>query len=199
MSIIPNQTPIEYNENEKIDIILTNTVKMLYNRGIIVNEQIALKNILEQKNDENQYNVETTLGNYIIKILPQKITTKSKSSNIYEFLMENKKNHTIVIVLQITNKLITDMQSEFKNTEIFREFDFMTDKASYCFVPKHELLSDEDVKKCIEEYKIKKRDMAKINSFDPMAKYFNAKPGQIFKIIRASPISAVEISYRVVK
>lgn len=199
MSIIPNQTPIEYNGDEKLDIILTNTIKMLYNRGIIDDEHTILSSVMEQKNDENQYNIDTKVGKYVVKILPQKITTKSKSSNIYEFLMENKKNHTIVVVLQITNKLISDLQSEFKDTEIFREFDLMTDKVSYCFVPKHELLSDEDGKKCMDEYKIKKREMAKINAQDPIAKYYNAKSGQIFKIIRASPISAVEITYRVVK
>lgn len=209
MSILPNQTPIEYNKTEEADKIIHNIIKMLYTRGIIVDnnkdetsKQIdnATKKILDNKNDDNQYKIETTDGQYLIKLLPQKITTKSKSSNIYEFLTENKDIHTIIIVSQITTKLVMELISEFPNAEIFKESDLKTDKASYCFQPKFILLSQEEEKQYLDAYQIKKNEMAKMNFYDPMARYFNTKSGQIFKIIRASPISSIsEITYRVVK
>lgn len=202
-NILPSQTPIEYNKTEEYDIIIENTIRMLMTRGIIENDGTAedrekiifdeTKKIINNKNDDNLYKIKTTKGIYLIKLLPQKITTK------HEFMTENKDTHNIIIVSQATDKLVMGMITEFPNTEIFRENDLKTDKASHKFQPIFILLSKEEEVKYLQEYKIKKHEMAKINFYDPMTRYFNARSGQIFKIIRSSPISITEIIYRVVK
>ena len=46
---------------------------------------------------------------------------------------------------------------------------------------------------------IKKKDMSKINVTDPVSRYYNAKVGDIFKIIRASVTSGYSTHYRLVK
>jgi len=74
----------------------------------------------------------------------------------------------------------------------------MIDIVSHISVPKHELLSLDDSKKVLEEYMVKKREMPKIYSGDPVSKYYNAKPNQIFRIIRPSETAGLGISYRLV-
>ena len=74
----------------------------------------------------------------------------------------------------------------------------MMDIVSHVSVPKHELLSYEDAESVLGEYDTKKREMPKIFVTDPVAKYFNAQVGQIFRITRPSETSGLAPYYRLV-
>jgi DNA-directed RNA polymerase subunit H len=65
-------------------------------------------------------------------------------------------------------------------------------------VPKHVLLSQEEAEMILTNFKIKPYQMPYIKSSDPAARTINAKPGDIIKIIRESPIAGKATTYRYV-
>jgi DNA-directed RNA polymerase subunit H len=65
-------------------------------------------------------------------------------------------------------------------------------------VPKHEILSPEDKEALLKHYGIKPSQLPKILANDPAVIEINAKPGDVIKITRRSPIAGEVVSYRFV-
>jgi DNA-directed RNA polymerase subunit H (RpoH/RPB5) len=205
----PQLLPIQKNRDKEREDILTNVIKMLTNRGLLkksdLNENIS--KITESIRETDEYKItldyperyyENENKTFIVKIINQKIAGVSKTSIIGEFLYENKNSPKIVVVNSITSKALNQIETEFKNTEVFLERELMIDLVSHVAVPKHELLTDKDAEQVLQEYETKKREMPKIFITDPVAKYFNARLGQIFRIIRSSETSGQSAYYRLV-
>jgi DNA-directed RNA polymerase subunit H len=74
------------------------------------------------------------------------------------------------------------------------EFDVLTHQ----LVPKHEIISDKEIEKVLNELKLTKDQLPKILITDPSAKRIDAKAGEIIKITRNSPTAGVSIFYRMV-
>lgn len=72
--------------------------------------------------------------------------------------------------------------------------------SKHILVPKHELIADDkEITEILTNYQLKsKTQLPLILNTDPMAKYFNAKPGNIMKITRISPTCGTSIVYRCV-
>ena len=68
----------------------------------------------------------------------------------------------------------------------------------HIYVPSHEILSNEESQQIIETYNTRKRDMPKMLTNDPIARYYNMQPGQICRIIRPSETSGFVSYYRLV-
>jgi DNA-directed RNA polymerase subunit H (RpoH/RPB5) len=66
------------------------------------------------------------------------------------------------------------------------------------FVPKHEILTDEEKEKILEKYRMKPYQLPRINASDPAAKAIGANPGDVVRIIRESPTAGKYIAYRYV-
>ncbi|MEM2636802.1 MAG: DNA-directed RNA polymerase subunit H [Candidatus Korarchaeota archaeon] len=65
-------------------------------------------------------------------------------------------------------------------------------------VPKFEILSDEEKQKLLEKYRCTLEQLPKILVTDPIVRYLNAKPGDVIKFIRESPVAGKSLYYRVV-
>ena len=63
----------------------------------------------------------------------------------------------------------------------------MVEETEHILVPVHELLTDAEAKKVLEELHVNKEDLPKIFASDPQAQKLGAKPGQIIKIYRKDP------------
>jgi len=72
------------------------------------------------------------------------------------------------------------------------------DITRHVLVPKHEIMSKEEVEELLRKYKITVYHLPMIKSSDPAAKAIGAKPGDVLRIIRKSPTAGKAISYRYV-
>ncbi len=210
MSVIPQLLPLELNAEKRKKEVLSNIIKMLTNRKLlnVKNLKENIDNLISQESDNDIYKIKLDYPEvyydkkveniYYVKLLNQKITGISKSSNIGDFIYSRKNNPKLIVVTGVTNKALQQLQEEFPNTEVFSEPELMIDLVSHVAVPKHEMLTEEETQIFLKDYLLKKREIPKMFISDPVSKYFNAKVGQIFRIIRPSEVSGQSIYYRIV-
>jgi len=68
----------------------------------------------------------------------------------------------------------------------------------HIMVPKHEILSDEEIEKLLKEYQITKEQLPKIKVNDPAVVAIKAKIGDVLIITRKSKTSGTSVFYRLV-
>lgn len=201
-----NLYQIEKSNDDIRKTILTNIIKMLTERKLLKKENldINIENILKVKSDNLVYivpldkYVDENSKNFAIKIVFQKITAINKSFGISDFLVEYKMNPKLIVVKDISKKAQQHILNNYENTEIFLEKELMINIIDHVLVPKHELLSQDEVQLFFEKYNVKKRNIPRILSTDPIARYYNMKPGDICRIIRPSEKSGYVPTYRIV-
>jgi len=210
MSIIPQSLPLEPNSETTKKKILTNIIKMLTNRNLLEKKNLDenIKHLISQDSDNEIYKIKldhpelyydkSIENTYYIKMLHQKVSSISKTSNIGDFIYSKKNSPKMIIVDSITNKSYQQLREEFPNTEVFSESELKIDLVSHIAVPHHEMLTEEEAQIFLKDYLLKKREVPKIFLNDPVSKYFNAKVGQIFRIIRPSEVAGQSIYYRMV-
>jgi len=131
-----------------------------------------------------------------VMILRKKISSSQKTYGINEFISDNKNVHKIIVVRDINNKIMLSLVNN--TTEIFMEDMLMINMVDHVLVPKHEILEGVNVEDFLKEFRCTKKNMPKIFSCDPIARYYNMKPGQICRITRPSEGSGESIFYRYV-
>lgn len=194
---------IEKTEEDIRKSVLTNIIKMLTERRLLNKSDLEgnITKLVNTKSDDLIYNInldDKEKTKLVIKILPQKVTSVSKTSNIVDFLNTHKKYHNIVIVKELSKKADQVIKSNYTNTEIFLEEDMLINIVDHDLVPKHEILTKEEIDTFYEKYNCKKRNMPKILTSDPVARYYNMKIGDICRIIRPSETSGYTVTYRLV-
>lgn len=191
---------LEIKNERKIEIVLTNIVKMLTDRNLLKMENLDknIKNVISQHDDNLFYkiNLENETEEYgkniYVKLTNLKIESFSKNSSLYTFLQNNENKYIILVV----NDIKEAIRNKYNNIEIFKESELMICLMEHDLVPKHVLLSNEDAIKIMKEYNVTKRQFQKILAKEPVARYFNAKPGMIFKIYQYSMLTGKSVNYR---
>jgi DNA-directed RNA polymerase I, II, and III subunit RPABC1 len=197
-----------------IKTLLKNSIKMLIERKLLKsdndeksdNSKYVEKYLKELKihDEEMVYSLPFENSNkpFIIKILPQKIISIKKSSNISIFLNKYKDNHKIIIVKNISAKTEQNIHNNYENTEIFLEKNLMFNLIDHILVPKHEIFirknEDAKIKNFLKIHNCKSKGYLRINENDPVARYYNMKAGDICKVYRPSETSGFVIAYRCV-
>lgn len=96
-------------------------------------------------------------------------------------------------------KLLKESYSSI-DIQIFTFKELQINVTKHELVPKHELLGfdkEEEIQRILQLYNVKSRNfLPLILRNDPVARYFNAKPGNLMRIIRASPTSGSYELYR---
>jgi DNA-directed RNA polymerase subunit H (RpoH/RPB5) len=177
---------VEYNLNDKTRVIVTNILKMLERRGLIKSSEDILKK-LDLTSEIIKFDKTS------IYILEAKITSVNSNSSLSSYLSTNLDHHKIIILDEINKKLISQILSN-KNTEFFLKHEMMIDIESVIFVPKHILLNDDEKKEYLTKFN--DTDLSKIFNTDIMSRYYGAKVGDIFKIIRPSITAGKNIFFR---
>jgi DNA-directed RNA polymerase subunit H (RpoH/RPB5) len=186
---------VEYSTKEIFTIVLTNTLLMLGRRKLLksskkiledLNDTFIEKGIIEFKDDNN--------NKISINLTPGKLTSIVQGSQLDEYLKSNLDIHKIIIIKDPSKKVIKQVITDYINAEIFIEHELMEDIPSKFFIPEHQLLTEEEKKNILETFK--ETELAKINDTDIMSRYFGAKVGDIFRMIRPSITAGYNIFYR---
>lgn len=205
---INNMYQLMMTNKNVIETILENCIKMLTNRHLLFAENLN-DNIQKYKKTMDKYYDDMAFkitldnkingdNNIIIKIIQEKITSISKTSTIYDFLTQNKNTPILLIVKEITKKTARSITLLFPKTEVFLEEELMVNLVDHKLVPKHELLTPQEVALVFEKYGCKKRNFPKMFSTDPVARYYGMKEGDVCRILRPSKTSGVVVFYRLV-
>ena len=189
---------IELTYNEKIQEVIKNVIKMIFERYNLHNNLNFndIYNNVKKNFDINNESVKFNLNgiNYVIKIINRSITGR-KIEDI-EQLIDQYKNDYKFLIVQSINIKNTDLLNEISNLEVFTIDELLVNIIEHHLIPKHRLLSEEDKNKLLEEYDIKQKNLPRIYVSDIIARYYNAKIGDIMEIERYNPNSGKSIIYR---
>lgn len=199
--------PTEISYEKQKNIILENVVKMLIERRLVHtnNYDKYVSSVIASLKDDDTCDVkvdnpskESNDTYKIVLLTEQKISSATKSSVIGQYLDNESKFNYIIIVGEITSRAQQTLRENYKNIEIFLKKEMMFNLVESIYVPKHKLLSQEEADKLIKEYGLQKKELPRIFVTDPVSRYYNAKLGQIFRIIRPSETSGIVHYYRIV-
>jgi len=99
-----------------------------------------------------------------------------------------------------TNILKILKEKEYKGNEMFWLNNLVINITQHFLVPKHEKITEDEVKKLMMELYITNRlHLPLMLKTDPIARYLDLSSGDVVRITRFSPTSGQYYSYRVVK
>lgn len=214
MSLNPELIPVKKDAETIRKTVLTTIIKMFVERRYINKSfeknikniekikdddsySITLDTNLECKHDDAEYKKKFDGSIIMIKIIHQKVQGITKIPAVKEYLTSYKYNHKIFIFDSISEKAKQTL-CENPHTEVFNEPFLMINLVEHIDSPKYEVLSENESKEVLESYIIKKKEMPKLLTSDPVVDYFNLKRGDIIRVIRPSEQSGINIAYRIV-
>jgi len=193
------------NDNQIKELELTNLLKMLNARNIIDDSNVpiyaasAFKSL--DQNDETEFvlNQEEAerMGTkkIIVKFITRKLTTIRKVVDIEDFM--DKPEYKFVIVDNIAQKAANQIM-DYKNTELFYGVELQINLIDHILVPKHHKLSPVEIEQLEIAYQFDKKNAKRMCIDDPVAKYYRAQIGDVFRIERPSTSAGYIIDYRCV-
>ncbi len=196
-----------YSNYEIKIIIITNVLKMLFNRKLLNNindNRFNLDSIYHEIKENSFYEIKLDTADrngfnkYKIFILDETIDRLTTGTTIYKMIEKYKNEHLIFIVNGINKNAELHIINDMSEIEVFTQMYFMLNIIEFKYTPQHILLSEEEKNKLIEEYNIPLIKFLHIFTYDPIVKYYNGRLHDVFKIIRPSPVSGVTVSYRYV-
>lgn len=99
-------------------------------------------------------------------------------------------------ITPFARQLLQQMESVV--LELFKEEELLVNITKHVLVPKHHVLSDDDKRALLARYKLKDTQLPRIQSDDPVARFYGLRPGQVVKIIRRSETAGRYVTYRLV-
>jgi len=214
MSLNPELIPVKKDSEMIRKDVLTNIIKMFSERKLITKSLDSNLEAIKKYKDDDTYKIKLDVAiksdgedeDYIknfdgtsvmVRIIHQKIQGLTKLPIVKDFLTQYKYNHKIFIFDDITDKLKSSLMTT-PNTEVFTEPFFLLNLVDYIDSPKYEVLNQDEINEVLESYILKKKEMMKILTTDPVVSYFNLKRGDVLRIIRFSEQSGRSIAYRIV-
>jgi len=111
-----------------------------------------------------------------------------KDANIERGIIVTSGRYTHAVKQSAKKKKIELLPKTFPVFDIFE----------HKLVPKHEIITEEEKKQLLAEYKVKPYQLPQVKASDPAVKVIGAKPGDILRIIRKSSTAGEHIAYRYV-
>lgn len=186
---------IELNSKEINNIVCLNILRMLNRRKLIDNVDVAFTEI---SNDINQKAIiEIILNNNeicSIYSVNTKINSITQGTPLDDYLSNNVNIHKIIILKDAAKKVLKQILHDYKNAEFFFEHEMLEDIPSKICIPEHQLLNKNEKAELLSKFG--ENELSIILDTDTMARYYGAKIGDIFRIIRSSIIAGNSIFYR---
>lgn len=137
----------------------------------------------------------------VIKIEEPKVginSVKFVASSIEDYNV----NHAIVLynntITAFAKNSLQTLLDEGKTIEFFLYNELVYNITKHTLVPQHTLLNNEEKRAVLRTYNVPEKKVPYILKTDPVSRYYNAQPGQMFKIVRNSDVTYKSISYRIV-
>jgi DNA-directed RNA polymerase subunit H (RpoH/RPB5) len=186
---------VEYNTAEINKIVLTNTLKMLERRNKIKSWEVELPKLGNDFTSKSIFTIELAdKSSLSINLVNAKLTSIVQKTPLDDYLSNNIDIHKIVICKDVAKKVVKQIVSEYSNAEFFFESEMMEDLPSKSFMPEHQILNSEEKAELLSKFS--EGELAKILLTDMMVRYYGAKIGDIFRIIRPSMTSGKNVFYR---
>jgi DNA-directed RNA polymerase I, II, and III subunit RPABC1 len=194
---ILNTDDIIINKNDKIQTVIKTLCRIISERKY---SNKSVKEIFDKlkpiiNDDQMLFTIDDK--KFGIKFVSNFLTTIKKEASIENFLEKNSDVHKFVIINRLSDRAVKQIL-EHKNTEVFTIDELLIIVIDHYLVPQHILLSPEEKENYLTTFNHQIRDMKKILLNDPIAKFYGAKVGDMFKIIRPSITAGKDIDYRIV-
>ena len=194
---ILNTDDIIINKNDKIQTVIKTLCRIISERKY---SNKSLKEIFDKikpliNDDQLVFTIDDK--KFGIKFVSNFLTTIKKEASIENFLEKNADVHKFVIINRLSDRAVKQIL-EYKNTEVFTMDELLIVVIDHYLVPQHILLSPDEKENYLTIFNHQIRDMKKILLNDPIAKFYGAKVGDMFKIIRPSITAGKDIDYRIV-
>jgi DNA-directed RNA polymerase subunit H (RpoH/RPB5) len=186
---------VEYSTKELNKIVIENILNMLSRRKLLKSPTDALKKLGEDFLNKNIF--EVTLDDKTvmsINLVNAKLSSIVQKTPLDDYLSNNVDVHKIIVCKDVAKKVVKQIVTEYKNAEFFFESEMLEDIPSKLFMPEHQLLVEDERKELFEKYS--EAELARMFVSDMMARYYNAKIGDIFRIIRPSFTAGKNVFYR---
>jgi DNA-directed RNA polymerase subunit H (RpoH/RPB5) len=185
---------VEYNNKEINQIIMENVLRMMERRTLIASwldeynklEDITTRSVFMIRLIDNT--------DYSIYLISAKLSSIVQGTPLDDYLSNNIDIHKIIIARDVAKKVVKQIVSEYKNAEFFFESEMLEDIPAKSFIPIHQLISQDEKDELLSKFA--ESDLARILLTDIMARYYGAKIGDIFRIIRPSSAAGKNIFYR---
>ncbi|KAA8493833.1 DNA-directed RNA polymerases II and IV subunit 5A [Porphyridium purpureum] len=110
-------------------------------------------------------------------------------------------HHGIIVLLNSLTPSAKDavsiMSSQYR-LELFAQNELLVNITQHVLVPKHEVLTDDQKRALLEMYKLKESQLPRIQTRDPVARYYGMTVGQVVKVTRPSETAGRYVTYRLV-
>ncbi|TBU01609.1 subunit Rpb5 of DNA-directed RNA polymerase [Hamiltosporidium tvaerminnensis] len=183
--------------SEKLLLCKNTLIEMLTDREYIIDTRLLensaeLKMLVHHKKTNAQllvhYCDEAKVGIKTLKMLIESF----EKQDISHILLICKE-----ALSPASSRLIEEYNSKF-TIEVFKERELLFNVTKHELVPKHILLSENEKEIFLKNRKLKEQELPKILKSDPVARYYGAKRGQVFEILRKSESAGTALYYRVV-
>ena len=194
---IINTNDIIINKKEKLNIVIKTLCRIFVERKYTTKslDEVISKILPSMNDDEMLFTIDNK--KYGIKFINSFLTTIKKEVSIENFLTKNTDTHKFIIINKLSERAIKQI-IEYQNTEVFTIDELLIVIIDHNIVPQHILLTPDEKDKYFTVFNHHPKDMKKILLNDPISRFYGAKVGDLFKIIRSNITSGKEIDYRIV-
>ncbi|PHJ17398.1 dna-directed rna polymerase [Cystoisospora suis] len=120
-------------------------------------------------------------------------------------LTERMEERNIQRAILVTQNILTAFARDAINEaaprhiiENFMESELLVNITKHELVPQHVPLTNDEKQNLLARYRVKEVQLPRIQSADPVARYFGLSRGQVVKIIRPSETAGRYVTYRLV-
>ncbi|KAI8898956.1 RNA polymerase [Globomyces pollinis-pini] len=174
----------------ELDISL-DEFRSLYSHGGSIDRQRLSFLVENESSSEDRllvfFSDEESLGVKHIK----KICERMVSQQVFKGILVYQKGLTP----SAKKTVVQDMAPKYM-LELFCEDELLVNITKHILVPPHEVLTADEKKTLLQRYRLKDTQLPRIQSSDPIARYYGLKRGQVVKITRPSETAGQYVTYR---
>ena len=102
-----------------------------------------------------------------------------------------------MIIQQQTAMARKELHDTIGTCESFELNDLQVNITHHSLVPKHSVLTNDEKEELLKRYRIQDHQLPKIQTSDPVARYFGVVRGNVMKFIRPSETAGRYVTYRI--